>query len=84
MLDLIRNFFRNNNYSGYERNIVSSNQILIIALSIISFILIIYIIANLGMITAKIAIGIVKFLTLGFFPILIFIIVLALFIKRLK
>lgn len=83
MLDLIRNFFRNNNYSGYERNIVSSNQILIIALSIISFILIIYIIANLGMITSKIALGIVKSLTLGF-PILIFIIALALFIKRLK
>ena len=83
MLDLIRNFFRNNNYSGYERNIVSSNQILIIALSIISFLLIIYIIANLGMITSKITLGIVKSLTLGF-PILIFIIALALFIKRLK
>lgn len=71
------NIFKTGNCRGPGKPSFSGVQILTIILSVISFIAAIFIIANFGTITAKIAVGIVNLLSTG---LLIFIAVIAVII----
>ena len=78
-----RNIFESDCYRGTGIRDYSLNQILTVVLSVISLIAAIYIIANFGKITAKIAIGIVNLLSMGL-PVLIVIIGIMILIGRLN
>lgn len=77
------NIFESDCYRGTGIRNYSGNQILTIVLSIISLIGAICIIANFGMVTAKIAIGIVNLLSMGL-PVLVVMIAILILIGRLN
>lgn len=77
------NIFESDCYRGAGIRNYSENQILTIVLSIISLIGAIYIIANFGMVTAKIAIGIVNLLSMGL-PVLVVMTAILILIGRLS
>ncbi len=77
------NIFETESYRGTGSRTVSRVTAVAIALTVVSFLAAVYVIANFGDITARIAIWMANFLSSGF-PILVTIVAIIYFVAKLK